>query len=504
MLIFICYFIPTKYRMANWFTTDTTQGIRTLEDRVSGLDPLRKSIATLQARQNISVLDIGCAEGLIGDWITNGKSDNFIGIEGDKVKVESAQEIFKDKIAQGKYKILRGDADYLAATFKHHDIKAKLDVVLLLAVLQKLNNPMACLKEAAEMSRAFIAIRIPDYFYVQNKSDIDDIMSDWSLMYHVPAKQPDVDHQGHLLVYQRPGLAEKLDVLRKELREMSKLDYLARCDQAIVSFPKSGRTWIRYFLGRYLELQYGMPMDLEFMPQAYWSQERLDLEFPHIHFTHDWFDVRHSDNTDPSVLYKDILDNKPVIFLLRNPVDTLVSYYYHKVKREGKQNPLDLDLRSFMLDDRYGLGRYCSWMDKMLDYLAGRKNKLIITYELMAKDMIHEMNRMFDFMGIDDARNAIPGAAMQSDFNNMQRAELSANQDEKTQGIGRLGMRDWDGDMDKLKVRKGKIGSWQDEQTLDDSFMEKLIAEDDRIKILFRRLLRHYPDSMSTLERFVR
>ena len=490
--------------MANWFTTDTTQGIRTLEDRIAGLDPLRKCINTLQTRQNISILDVGSAEGLIGDWITNGKSDRLVGIEGDKIKVESAHEIFKDKIAEGRYKILRGDANDLSGACTHHGVNNQYHVVLLLAVLQKLNNPLKCLADAASMAEFFLAIRVPDYWYEENKVKLNIVMKGWELMYHVPAQQPDIDYQGHLFVYQKPGIDKKLDVLRRELREMSKIDYLAKCDHAIVSFPKSGRTWIRYFLGRYLELQHDMPMDLEFMPQPYWSQQRLDLDFPHIHFTHDWFDVKHSDRAEPGVLYKDILDKKPIVFLLRNPMDTIVSYYYHKVKREANENLLDLDLRKFILDDRYGLGRYCAWMDKMLDYLADRKDKLIITYELMAKDMAYEMNRMFDFMGIEGNRQAIVGATWKSDFNNMQQAELAANEDENVLGIGRLGMRGWDGDKDKLKVRKGKIGSWQDEKALDDAFMNKLIAEDDRIKVLFRRMLRHYPASMATLERFVR
>jgi hypothetical protein len=504
VLIFICYFIPTKYRMANWFTTETTQGIRTLEDRTAGLDPLRKCINTLQTRQDISILDVGCAEGLIADWITNGKSNRLVGIEGDKIKIDSAQEIFKDKIAQGTYKILRGDANDLARICAYRAVNDSYDVVLLLAVLQKLRDPMGCLADAVAMAGSYLAIRVPDYWYVEHKDSIDSVMQDWEIMYHIPAKDPDINHHGHLIVYQRPGFDRKVDMIRRELREMSKADYMAKSDYALVSFPKSGRTWIRFFLGRYIELQHGMPMDLEFMPQSYWSQERSDLDFPHIHFTHDWFDLRHSDRANPGIFYKDVLDKKPVIFLLRNPMDTLVSYYYHKVKRESKENPLDLDLRSFILDDRYGLGRYCHWMDQMLDYLASRRDKLIITYELMAKDMANEMNRMFDFMQINGNRNYVAKAVKQSDFTNMQQAEISANRDENTLGIGRLGMRGWDGDTDKLKVRKGKIGSWQDEAALDDIFVTNLINGDDRIKVLFRRLLRHYPASMVTLERFVR
>ena len=121
----------------------------------------------------------------------------------------------------------------------------------------------------------------------------------------------------------------------------------------------------------------------------------------------------------------------------------------------------------------------------------------------MVADMPAQMNRMFDFMRVKKNRSEVSNAAEQSDFTNMQQAEVIANQDPNTVGIGRLSMRDWDGDMNKLKVRKGKIGSWQEESELDDKFMEQLISN-ATVENYFNRLLQHHPDSMIGLEKFVR
>ena len=490
--------------MANWFTTETTTGIRTLESRTAGLELLQKNIRTLQTREDLSVLDIGCAEGLIGDWLTMGKAKKLLGMEGDKIKVESAAQIYSDQINENRYRFIRANVQDLAAVCRYNNIQDKFDIVLLLAILQKLGDPMPCLEQAVSMADKFVAIRAPQYFWDQHTERIDQIMQGWDLMYQIIETELDADYVGRLRVYARPTVEKKLNVIRAEMRSISKSEFLATCDYPIVSFPKSGRTWIRYFLGRYLNIEHSMPMDLEFMPQPYWTEERQSLDFPKIHFTHDWFDLNHSDRRTPGVFYKDILDKKPMIFLLRNPMDTIVSYYYHKVKREKSVSSRELDLTRFILDERYGLGRYCAWIDAMLDYMAARSNTMLLTYEDMIADMPREMNRMFDFMKIRGHRQGIISAAADSDFENMQRAEVAANRDPNVVGIGRLGMKDWSGDWDQLKVRKGKIGSWMDEPALDENYMNKLVAGDDRIKVTFNRLGRRYPQCMTGLKQFVK
>lgn len=489
--------------MANWFTTDTIQGIRTLEERTSGLETLKKCIKTLQTKEDVSILDIGCAEGLIADWITAGRSNNLVGLEGDLIKVESAKEIYQKQTATGRYNIIRSDVNDLEKSCRVNGLKDRYDLVLLLAILQKLDDPMKCFKHAAQLAGWFLAVRVPDYFFKQYYTEMTEELTGWKLLYHVPATPEDEEARGHLVVWQRESTVDKLEEMRAELRSQIKATYLSTCDYSIVSFPKSGRTWIRYFLGKYLELQHKLPLDLEFMPQPYWTPERRSLKFPNIHFTHDWFDLNHSTDDNPEILFKKILDKKPMILLLRNPMDTIVSYYYHKVRREGKENGLEMSLPEFILDNRHGLARYCVWMNKMLDYAASRSDCLLISYEHMVADMPAQMNRMFDFMRVKKNRSEVSSAAEQSDFTNMQQAEVIANQNPNTVGIGRLSMRDWDGDMNKLKVRKGKIGSWQEESELDDKFMEQLISN-ATVENYFNRLLQHHPDSMIGLEKFVR
>lgn len=475
--------------MGHWFKTEHTDGIRDLESRIYGLDSLKKNLQVYHTQHPVSILDIGSAEGLISDWLLDSQADKVVAIEGDIDKVLAAKKINKTKIEQGNFEIIHGNANDLNKCLNSLT-NTKFEVVLLLAILQKLDKPLQCLRHAVAKASKYVAIRVPDYWFKEYKSAVFAELSNWQLITHVHPPQPDDLHQGHLLIFQQPGLDNKLDAIRKEIRTMAKTDTLRNADFTIVSFPKSGRTWVRFFLAKYLELEQGVPFDLELMPQPYWTQERTDLDFPKIHFTHDWFDLRFKDRSPPNILYKGILDKKPVVFLMRNPMDTMVSYYYHKVKRESTEHGLNMTLDEFLLDDIYGLEKHCAWMDKMLDYLQGRDKKLIISYEDMIANLKVEMLRLFDFIGIEVNQDILVKTIDLSSFNSMQQIEIDSNQDPNALGIGRLSMRDWDGSIDTLKVRKGQINGWQSEN-ISQTTLNKL-NNNSTIKIYLQRLKKHY------------
>lgn len=470
--------------MPNWFNTNITEGLRDLDERVSGLGSLKKSIKTFQNVDNVSILDVGCAEGLIGDWLTEANGI-ITGIDADQDKIDAAKKLFP------KQTFIQGNADSIAELIPED---AKYDVVLLLAILQKLNDPMPTLLEALKRSRKFVAIRVPDYWYKQywTPEFYGSIRNEWYISHYAPAAEPDEKFLGHLIILNRNGVAKDLDTIRKSLRISAREKSVRDAQYTIVSFPKSGRTWLRYYLGTWLNLEYNAGVDLEFMPQPYWTAERHAVDFPHIHFTHDYFDLHQDDDdTNPTILYKQYYDKKPTILLVRNPFDTIVSYYYHKAKRESITN---MSLSEFVLSSRYGVGRYCDWMVQMLDYAKTNPNMMILSYEEMRKGMTKQMRKVFQFMHIDDPHDHLPMATKLSSFKAMQDAEVSANN--SAEGIGRLGMPNWDGDMQKLKVRKGEVGTWRDE--IDEVALATLL-HDPRVKVYLARLAAICPASSPLL-----
>jgi SAM-dependent methyltransferase len=127
-----------------WFDTLGRPGDRTLKQQLLGLEQLIERVP------NKSVLDVGCAEGLISMHLFDEGASAVHGLE-----VVSEHVIVANK--------LRGDR---ACTFEVADAndyvpKRDYDIVLLLAVLHKLRNPSQVAKRFAERAREMVVVRLP-------------------------------------------------------------------------------------------------------------------------------------------------------------------------------------------------------------------------------------------------------------------------------------------------------------------------------------------------------
>ena len=137
-------------------------------------------------------------------------------------------------------------------------------------------------------------------------------------------------------------------------------------DTPIVSFPKSGRTWLRYAA----------------------ALEDIELTFTHADHASNLeemgFNFKGIDST---------LKGKPVIFLHRNPLDTAVSYFFQvlhkdcvpgrktwrKMKMYGRLPPTRIN--DFVLHPQFGIELITTFNRAWLDYLQGAKGSVVFTYE---------------------------------------------------------------------------------------------------------------------------
>lgn len=127
-----------------WFAINGAAGDRTLKQQIKGLGDLRDRIA------GKTLLDVGCAEGLISTYLFDQGATAVHGIEvrPDFVEVATA---------------LRGDR---AVTFEVADANdyepvREYDIVILLAVLHKLRDPTAACKRFAAAARHMVVLRLP-------------------------------------------------------------------------------------------------------------------------------------------------------------------------------------------------------------------------------------------------------------------------------------------------------------------------------------------------------
>ncbi len=130
-----------------WFKLGDKPGMRFLKDQLKGLEPLQK------LARRATVLDCGCAEGLIGRWLMDtAGADVLHGIELVPERIEEAR-----KQCAG-YSSVRFEVGDLAQ--EQDWLEPRYDVVLMLAILHKLRDPIEVLKRYADMAEV-IAIRLP-------------------------------------------------------------------------------------------------------------------------------------------------------------------------------------------------------------------------------------------------------------------------------------------------------------------------------------------------------
>lgn len=137
-----------RMRTRGWFVLPDRPGDRTLEQQLRGLDPLLAEV------RNRSVLDVGCAEGLISIRAAEAGALFVHGLEIVPGHVAIAQRLAEER--------------NLPCTFTQANVNLytpiqSYDIVLLLAVLHKLQDPAERARSYAMLCNDLCVIRMsPD------------------------------------------------------------------------------------------------------------------------------------------------------------------------------------------------------------------------------------------------------------------------------------------------------------------------------------------------------
>jgi trans-aconitate methyltransferase len=130
----------------HWFPVRGEVGDRTVDQQMQGLTYLLQNVA------GKTVLDLGCAEGLIDIELIKHGAVAIHGVEIRPQAIAAANE-------------LRGD---LPITFEQGDMdewrpKRTYNVVLMLAILHKLRKPEVVLSEMLPFCSDLLVLRLPPY-----------------------------------------------------------------------------------------------------------------------------------------------------------------------------------------------------------------------------------------------------------------------------------------------------------------------------------------------------
>jgi hypothetical protein len=239
--------------------------------------------------------------------------------------------------------------------------------------------------------------------------------------------------------------------------EMKKRD---AADVAIVSFGKSGRTWLRVLLWRYLARKNGYASD-SISGFDEFRDRRAGV--PVLFFTHDNYIKDFLGHDRKTEVYRDL----PVVLLVRDPRDTAVSQFFqwkHRmVSRKKVINDYPLDdatsVHDFIAGGNAGIPKIISFMNQWADAFDSMPKLLVVKYEDLRADTKGQLRRILEFIGEQPVEAEIEDAVTFASIDNMRRMETENAAKSGAHRSMKPGNAD---DPSSFKVRRGKVGGWRD------------------------------------------
>lgn len=218
----------------------------------------------------------------------------------------------------------------------------------------------------------------------------------------------------------------------KSLRKKGILRKISFDDVIVISYPKSGRTWLRVML------------------------DYMDIN---LKFDHKLKDVKHVKSLHPKTAHDfwKKFGDKRIIFLTRDPKDTLVSSYFQAINRE---KTFEGSISEFIRSPEFGIQTILDYQLTWTKYRSIYKNFLRIQYDEMQKDTAGTLEKIIVFLGFTTInKKKLEKTVELFQFDNMQFYEKK----------GLLGLRYGnvlrplgDKSNNSLKVRKGVIGGYKE------------------------------------------
>jgi len=183
-------------------------------------------------------------------------------------------------------------------------------------------------------------------------------------------------------------------------------------DILLASFPRSGNTWVRFFLCNLISLQEWNGRDVNLavvndtMPAL--GYNNLLSRWPHT--------------TIPRVVkthrrYSPLFRARRSVGIVRDPRDVMVSYFHYMRDRKGTYEG---SFSQFICHPRYGLEawfkHYISWRDRWT---------IALKYEEMRENPAREFSRICDTIEVDASSEVVQEAIARSNIGSFQQTEVA-------------------------------------------------------------------------------
>ncbi|MEH6634735.1 MAG: sulfotransferase domain-containing protein [Halioglobus sp.] len=285
-----------------------------------------------------------------------------------------------------------------------------------------------------------------------------------------------VRHIIMLLCFWLPATRRKK--IERWLRGREEFKKLQRSDWVLMSWGKSGRTWLRVMLSRAYQLKGGLQaselLDFDNLKHA-------NGQLPAVFFTHNNYLRDYTGNAQSKAHFL----GKRIVLLVRDPRDVAVSQFFqwqfrmHPNKKFINDYPADgaaISTWDFVLDKEAGLPRVIDYFNGWAQAIPELKDVLVVRYEDMRTDPGAVLASILEFTGTVVTAEQVGEAVEFAAYDNMKKME----EDKFFKGSG---ARVKPGDKDNpqsFKVRKAKVGGYRDYFTDEQcEQLEEMVAQLD-------------------------
>lgn len=218
-------------------------------------------------------------------------------------------------------------------------------------------------------------------------------------------------------------------------------------DVFIVSYPRSGNTWMRFLVGNLVYPDEPITFsNLERkVPDIYQNAGGFlsSMPSPRVLKSHEYYDPRYG----------------TVIYLVRDPREICVSYYHDHLKYRKIEDgyPIDEFVRRYVSGDLDPHGPWGEHVGNWIEARKGTENFLLIRYEDLASKTYKTTTEVALFLGIGASPARLQTIIEQSSFSSLQTLETEQAHLWKMTRRSRKDIR---------FVRAGQIESWKDQLSI--------------------------------------
>lgn len=205
----------------------------------------------------------------------------------------------------------------------------------------------------------------------------------------------------------------------------------------LVSYPKSGNTWLRFLLGYLLRADVTFANIDRVIPDIYQTRKReVELTEALIMKSHEVHDARY----------------RKVVYLIRDPRSVAISYYHFCRKMHPRRwRDFSTFFEAFLEGQ---VGRWHTWEQHVLSWTNNSTtNPLIIRYEDVLESQASQLERIAKYLCVPCSKESVGLAVRRASFESMQKDEARNGANwralQHAQGGGRF-------------VRSGRPDEWRE------------------------------------------